>query len=276
MSNSGILIVLSGLSGVGKGTIVNRLIEKHPGDYVLSISATTRGPREGETDGKEYFFRTEDEFKSMISNGELLEHARYVNNYYGTPKKWVMEQLASNRNVILEIEVQGGFQIKEMMPDSVLVFINAPSFEELRNRLEKRGTESADVINERIERGKEELVNAQKYDYIIINEDVEKSVDMLHNIISVNKEIRTGERNMLHPSYTDLMNAVNGESENAEQPVVQSRYSIVMAASKRARQLVDGAEPLADCDYTSKPLSVAIDEIYSQKVTILGDDETEE
>ena len=276
MSNSGILIVLSGLSGVGKGTIVNRLIEKHPGDYVLSISATTRGPREGETDGKEYFFRTEDEFKSMISNGELLEHARYVNNYYGTPKKWVMEQLASNRNVILEIEVQGGFQIKEMMPDSVLVFINAPSFEELRNRLEKRGTESADVINERIERGKEELVHAQKYDYIIINEDVEKSVDMLHNIISVNKEIRTGERNMLHPSYTDLMNAVNGESENAEQPVVQSRYSIVMAASKRARQLVDGAEPLVDCDYTSKPLSVAIDEIYSQKVTILGDDETEE
>ena len=92
MSNSGILIVLSGLSGAGKGTIVNRLIEKHPGEYVLSISATTRGPRDGETDGKEYFFKTEEEFRSMIGKGELLEHARYVNNYYGTPKKWVMEQ----------------------------------------------------------------------------------------------------------------------------------------------------------------------------------------
>ncbi|MBE6016895.1 MAG: guanylate kinase [Lachnospiraceae bacterium] len=273
MSDKGILIVLSGLSGAGKGTVVNRLIEKHPGEYVLSISATTRNPREGEVDGREYFFKTESEFESMIKKGDLLEHARYVNNYYGTPKKWVLDQLGANRNVILEIDIQGGFQIKELIPDAVLVFINAPSMEELRHRLEKRGTESAETINERIERGKEELVHAKKYDYVIINVDVEKSVDMLHNIVSVNKEIRTGERNMLHPSYTDLMNAVNGESENAEQPVVQSRYSIVMAASKRARQLVDGAEPLVDCDYTSKPLSVAIDEIYSQKVTILGDDE---
>lgn len=276
MSNTGVLIVVSGLSGAGKGTIVNRLIEKYPESYVLSVSATTRDPRPGETDGKEYFFKNDHEFEKMITNGELLEHARYVNHYYGTPKAWVLKQLNAGRNVILEIDIQGGFQIRKLVPGSILVFINAPSMEELRNRLINRGTETEEVINERMQRAEEELVLSKQYDYVIINETVEKSVDMLHNIISVNKEISTGDRNMLHPSYTDLMNAVNGDTDINEQPVVRSRYSIVMAASKRARQIVDGAEPMVDCDQTSKPLSIAIDEIYTQKVTILGDENKEE
>lgn len=276
MNNTGILIVLSGLSGAGKGTIVNRILEKYPDDYVISISATTRDPRPGETHGKEYFFISRDEFERMISDNELLEHAEYVNNHYGTPKKWVMDKLKAGHNVILEIDIQGGFQIRNLIPSAILVFVMAPSMEELKRRLVKRGTEDAETINSRIERGREELKLAEDYDYMIINEDVEKSVELLHNIVSVNKELRTGERNMLHPSYTDLMNAVNKDSANDEQPIVRSRYSIVMAASKRARQIVDGADPLVECDPTAKPLSVAIDEIYSQKVTILGDDETEE
>ena len=248
-------------------------MEKYPNDYVLSISATTRAPREGEVDGREYFFKTREEFEDMIARGQLLEHAQYVNNYYGTPKQWVMDQIKANRNVILEIDIQGGFQIRKMMPGAILVFVKAPSMEELQSRLEGRGTETADVIADRMARAQEELLMADEYDYVITNEVVEKSVDLLHNIISVNKEISTGDKNMLHPSYTDLMNAVNGETENGEQPVVQSRYSIVMAASKRARQIVDGDAPMVDCDATSKPLSIAVDEIYSQKVTILGSEE---
>ena len=273
MNNQGFLIVLSGLSGAGKGTIVKRLLEKYPETYVLSISATTRAPREGEVDGREYFFKTVAEFESMIAKDQLIEHARYVNNYYGTPKEWVLNQLKAKKNVILEIDIQGAFQIKKIIPQAILVFVKAPSMEELRNRLKGRGTETDEIIEQRIERAREELEFAEKYDYVITNEVVEKSVDLLHNIISVNKEISIGERNMLHPSYTDLMDAVNGETENGEQPVVQSRYSIVMAASKRARQLVDGAQPEVDYDPTSKPLSIAVDEIYSQKVTILANDE---
>lgn len=271
MSKKGILLVVSGLSGAGKGTIVKRLMEKYPDDYVLSISATTRSPREGEIDGREYFFKTNEEFEKMISQNELLEYANYVGNYYGTPKKWVRDQIAKNNNVILEIEVQGAFQIKKIIPGALLIFVEPPSMEELVRRLEGRGTETAESIEARLKRASEELKFKDRYDYVIVNEVVEKSVDMLHNIVSVNKEIRAEERNMLHPSYTDLMDAVNADSENNEEPVVQSRYSIVMAASKRARQLVDGAEPEID-EENSKPLSVAIDEIYSQKVTILGNE----
>ncbi len=269
--NKGFLIVLSGLSGAGKGTIVNRLLEKHPDEYVLSISATTRQPRPGETEGREYFFKSRDEFLKMLSNGELLEHASYLDNFYGTPKKWVEQQLANNKSVILEIDIQGGYQIKKIDPNAILVFVMPPSMEELRNRLEKRGSETPEEINRRIERAHEEVRLKEGYDYVIVNKTVENSVDLLHNIILANKDICKGEQNMLHPSYTDLMNAVNSDTENGEQPVVQSRYSIVMAASKRARQIVDGAETLVDCDKT-KPLSVAIDEIYTQKVTILNND----
>ncbi len=266
--NKGKLIIISGWSGAGKGTICRRLLEKYPDAFVLSISATTRQPREGEVDGREYFFVTTERFEQMIADGELLEHACYVGNYYGTPKPWVEEQLREGKNVILEIEVQGAFQVKQLIPEAVLLFVVAPSMEELRRRLEGRNSETAEQIEDRLKRAEEESVFAEKYDYIIVNDIVEKSVDLVHNIILSEKNTTTGERNMLHPSYTDLMDAVNADA-SAEQPVVQSRYSIVMAASKRARQLVDGAEPMVE-EPSTKPLSTAVDEIYSQQVKIIG------
>ena len=178
------MAVVSGLSGAGKGTIMKRLLEKYPDDYSLSVSATTREPRPGETDGVEYFFVSASEFERMIEEGELLEHANYVGNYYGTPKKWVKAQLESGKNVILEIEIQGALQIKEIMPEAILIFILPPSMEELRRRLEGRGTETAEQIDKRLERAQEEMEFVDKYNFVIINEDVEKSVDLLHNIVS--------------------------------------------------------------------------------------------
>lgn len=273
MNNSGILIILSGASGVGKGTVVKKLLEKYPNDYALSISATTRSPREGEVDGREYFFKSKEEFEEMIKNGDLLEHADYVEHSYGTPKKWVIDKLKKNINIILEIETNGAFQIKKLMPEAILVFIKAPSMEELKHRLEARGTESPEVIERRLEKAREEIEKAEQYDYIITNDIVEKTADLLHNIVLVNKKLNLGEKTMLHPSYSDLINSVNTGAEDGNEPVVQSRYSIVMAASKRARQIVDGSAPLVDHDATSKPLSIAVDEIYSQKVRILGSDQ---
>jgi guanylate kinase len=271
LSNKGSLIVLSGLSGAGKGAIVKSLLARHPNEYVLSISATTREPRPGEEEGREYFFKTKEEFEEMIENKQLLEYARYLDNYYGTPKDWVMRQIAHNRNVVFEIDVNGAFQIKKIWKKAVLIFVVPPSMEELQRRLQQRGSETEAEIEERLARAKEELKQIKMYDYVITNDVVEKSADLLHNIILTNKEIQSGDRNMLHPSYTDLMNAVNAETDSGEQPVVQSRYSIVMAASKRARQIVDGADVLIEGE-SSKPLSIAIDEIYSQRVTILGND----
>ncbi len=274
MENKGRLIIVSGLSGAGKGTIVKSLLEKYPQEYVLSISATSRAPRSGETEGREYFFKTREEFEKMIEKGELLEYAGYVDNYYGTPKAWVTEQLADNKNVILEIEINGAFQVKEIFPQATLVFVEAPDLDELRKRLEGRGTETKEQIDSRIERAKEELTYKDRYDYVIVNRDVEKSVEMLHNITQlISKTGKTGDKkNMLHPSYTDLMNVVNSDVAEGEVPIVQSRYSIVMAASKRARQIVDGDEPLVPAE-GEKPLSVAVEEIYSGKVKILGDDD---
>lgn len=278
MSKTGKLLIISGLSGAGKGTITRRLLEKYPDDYVLSVSATTRAPRPGETDGEDYFFKSREEFEHMIENKELLEYACYVNNYYGTPKAWVEGQLSAGRNVILEIEVQGAFQVKALMPDTVLVFVVAPTFEELRRRIITRGGVGPEELEQRLERAEEELKYKDKYDFVIVNDDVEKSVEMLHNISGyLNEEkVVIGEKDMLHPSYIDLMDAVNSEVPEGEEPIVQSRYSIVMAAAKRARQLVDGAEPLVDAEENEKPLSIAVDELYNHKVKILGDDVEEE
>src|SRR5699024_2738358 len=144
----GILTVLSGFSGAGKGTVLRRLLEKYD-NYALSISATTRGPREGEENGREYFFKTREEFEKMIAKDELIEYAMYVNNYYGTPKAYVQEQLAEGKDVILEIEVQGALKVKEKFPDTPLIFITPPTASELKRRLTDRGTESPEVVEER-------------------------------------------------------------------------------------------------------------------------------
>ena len=180
--SKGVLTVVSGFSGAGKGTVMKRLIQKYD-DYALSISVTTRNPREGERDGIEYFFKTKEEVESMIENDEFLEYARYVDNYYGTPRFYVEEMLTKGKNVILEIEIQGAMQIKAKNPEAVLVFVTPPSFEELRNRLVGRGTETADVIESRLRRASEEAEGMLSYDYILVNDQVEDCVDRLHQII---------------------------------------------------------------------------------------------
>ena len=180
--SKGVLTGVSGFSGAGKGTVMKRLIQKYD-DYALSISVTTRKPREGERDGIEYFFKTKEEVETMIENDEFLEYARYVDNYYGTPRFYVEEMLAKGKNVILEIEIQGAMQIKAKNPEAVLVFVTPPSFEELRNRLVGRGTETADVIESRLRRASEEAEGMSSYDYILVNDQVEDCVDRLHQII---------------------------------------------------------------------------------------------
>ena len=180
--NKGILVVVSGFSGAGKGTVMKRLMEKYDG-YALSVSATTRKPRPGEEDGREYFFRTRDEFEKLIEEDALLEYARYVENYYGTPRSYVEEQLQAGRNVILEIEIQGAMKIKEKIPEALLVFVTPPTVEELERRLTGRGTETAQVIADRLARASEEAEVMGQYDYILVNDTVEECVDHLHQII---------------------------------------------------------------------------------------------
>ena len=175
--NKGILVVVSGFSGAGKGTVMKRLMEKYD-DYALSVSATTRKPRPGEVDGREYFFRTRDEFERLIAEDALLEYAQYVENYYGTPRSYV-----AGRNVILEIEIQGAMKIKEKIPEALLVFVTPPTVQELERRLTGRGTETAQVIADRLARAGEEAKGMGQYDYILVNDTVEECVDHLHQII---------------------------------------------------------------------------------------------
>lgn len=188
--NKGILVVVSGFSGAGKGTLMKRLLEKYD-NYALSISATTRAPREGEADGREYFFKTREEFEDMITRDELIEYAQYVNNYYGTPKAYVENQLSEGKDVILEIEIQGARKIQEKYPDAVLLFVTPPTAEELQSRLVGRGTESREEIQSRLRRAGEEAEGIQVYDYLVINDELEDCVTQVHNIIQ-NEHLRMG------------------------------------------------------------------------------------
>ena len=181
--SKGILIVLSGFSGSGKGTIMKELMKKYSDQYALSISATTRSPRPGETDGVEYFFRTKEQFEKMIADDELIEYAKYVDNYYGTPKAYVEEQLAAGKDVILEIEIQGALKVKEKFPDTLLMFVTPPSAEELKNRLVGRGTEEMSVIESRLSRAVEEAQGIEAYDYLIVNDKLDACVGEVHSII---------------------------------------------------------------------------------------------
>ena len=180
--SKGLLLVISGFSGAGKGTVMKRLLELHD-EYSLSISATTRKPREGEADGREYFFKTVEEFEKMIAEDALIEHAQYVGNYYGTPKAYVEEQLDKGNNVILEIEIQGAMNIKRMFPDAVLMFITPPSAAELEKRLRGRGTEDEATIKARLSRAAEEAEGVEDYDYIVINDEVDLCVGRIHDIV---------------------------------------------------------------------------------------------
>lgn len=191
--SEGILVVISGFSGAGKGTLMKQLMATYGKEYGLSVSATTRSPRVGETDGKEYFFVTTDAFEEMIKNGELIEYAQYVGNYYGTPKKYVFDQLKAGKNVILEIEIQGALKVKKQFPDTRLLFVTAPSAEELHNRLVGRGTESEDVISKRLKRAVEESEGIEAYDYLVVNDDLNACTDRLHTIITNERTNRIDE-----------------------------------------------------------------------------------
>lgn len=184
MSQQGILVVISGFSGAGKGTLMRALMEKYD-NYALSVSATTRQPRAGEVDGRDYFFVSQEHFKSMVENDMLIEYAQYVNHYYGTPRDYVEKQLGQGRDVILEIEIQGALKIKKKFPDALLLFVMPPNAEELKRRLESRGTESEEVIRARLRRAEEEAVGIEAYDYIIINDVIPTCVEELHQLIQV-------------------------------------------------------------------------------------------
>ncbi|MBS7345710.1 MAG: guanylate kinase [Caryophanon sp.] len=179
----GLLIVLSGPSGVGKGTVRKELFSQPDTNYEYSISMTTRQPRVGEVDGVDYFFKSRDEFEVLIEEGGLLEHAEFVGNYYGTPLAYVNETLDAGRDVFLEIEVQGAAQIREKAPDALFIFLAPPSITELRDRLVGRGTETEDVIAKRIATANEELEMMNLYDYVVENDEVQNACDRINAII---------------------------------------------------------------------------------------------
>lgn len=179
----GLLIVLSGPSGVGKGTVRKELFSQPDTNYEYSISMTTRQPREGEIDGVDYFFKTREQFEELIEEGGLLEHAEFVGNYYGTPVAYVNETLDAGRDVFLEIEVQGAAQIREKAPDALFIFLAPPSISELRERLVGRGTETEDVIAKRIATANEEVEMMNLYDYVVENDEVQNACDRINAII---------------------------------------------------------------------------------------------
>ncbi|OYD06408.1 guanylate kinase [Paludifilum halophilum] len=181
----GLLIVLSGPSGAGKGTVCSALRKRvSETELIYSVSATTRQPRQGEVDGVNYFFKTRDEFEGMIDRGELLEWARYVDNYYGTPRRFVEEQLNQGRDVLLEIEVQGAKQVKERFPEGVFIFLLPPSLDELRSRILERGTETEETVKDRMNVAVDELEQVYHYDYVVVNDRVESACGRVRSILT--------------------------------------------------------------------------------------------
>lgn len=211
MNRRGILIVVSGFSGSGKGTLMKELLSRYEEAYALSISATTRKPREGEVDGREYFFKTREEFEKMIAKDELIEYARYVENYYGTPREYVEQQLEAGKDVILEIEIQGALKVKEAFPDTLLLFVTPPSAEELKRRLVGRGTETMEVIESRMKRAVEEAEGMDRYDYLIINDDLETCARQMHTIIQGEHHRSFRNTVFMEEIKEDLSRSLKGE-----------------------------------------------------------------
>ena len=176
--------ILSGFSGAGKGTLMKELLKRYD-NYALSVSATTRQPREGEKDGEDYFFVSREYFQQMIEDGRLVEYAQYVNHYYGTPRDYVEKKMAEGKDVILEIEIQGALKVKKRFPDALLIFVTPPSAGELRRRLVGRGTETIEVINARLRRAAEEASGMEAYDYLLINDEIDKCVEQMHQLITL-------------------------------------------------------------------------------------------
>lgn len=183
MSERGLLIVFSGPSGVGKGTVRQEIFSTPDHKFQYSVSMTTRPQRPGEVDGIDYFFRSREEFEELIKQGQMLEYAEYVGNYYGTPLSYVNETLDKGIDVFLEIEVQGALQVKQRVPDGVFIFLTPPDLEELQDRLQGRGTDSPEVIAQRIARAKEEIALMREYDYAVVNDQVKLAAERVKRII---------------------------------------------------------------------------------------------
>ena len=183
MGEQGLLIVLSGPSGVGKGTVRKHLFDHYNNDFDFSISMTTRLKRAGEVEGVDYFFRTKEEFEQYIKEDRLLEYANYVGNYYGTPIDYVQETLDSGRDVFLEIEVQGALKVKKRMPEGIFIFLSPPDLDELKARIENRGTDNAGVIAQRMDKAVEELQLIEYYDYVVENDSVDEAARKIRSII---------------------------------------------------------------------------------------------
>ncbi|MGP4059759.1 guanylate kinase [Halobacillus litoralis] len=183
IDQKGILFILSGPSGVGKGTVRKALFDQST-DLRYSISMTTRAPREGEVDGVDYFFKSRDEFEKLISEGQLIEHAEYVGNYYGTPRQYVEQTLEKGKDVFLEIEVQGALKVRENFPQGVFVFLIPPSLEELKDRIVNRGTETEDKVKNRLLAAKEEIEMMDAYDYVVVNDQIDNAVTKVESIVA--------------------------------------------------------------------------------------------
>ena len=203
MRRKGILIVVSGFSGAGKGTLVKKLVEEYDG-YALSVSATTRQPRAGERNGKEYFFLQKEQFEQKIAENGLIEYACYCDNYYGTPREYVERQLADGKDVILEIEIQGALKIKAQYDDALLLFVMPPSAEELRRRLVGRGTETEEVIDKRMRRAAEEAEGIKQYEYIVVNDELDACVRQLHEIITAAHNAPVRNKELINNIRTEL------------------------------------------------------------------------
>lgn len=210
MKTRGILIVVSGFAGSGKGTLMKEIMTQYD-NYALSISATTRKPRGTEVDGKEYFFKTTEEFEKMIAQGELIEYANYVGNYYGTPKAYVEEQLASGKDVILEIEIQGALKVKEQFPETLLLFVTPPNATILKERLVGRGTETMEVVEQRMRRAAEEAEGILSYDYILVNDDLQECVLQMHHIIQSEHYRTSRNEGFISQIEKELKGNVKGE-----------------------------------------------------------------
>lgn len=213
MDNKGMVIVLSGFSGAGKGTIMKHLLAAYPGEYALSISATTRSPRPGEVDGREYFFKTREQFEDMIRNHELLEYASFNQNYYGTLKDYVEKLLDEGKDVILEIEVQGALQIRKIFPQALLLFVTPPSGDILKERLLGRGTEDIDVVMQRLSIASRESLLMEQYDYIIINDDIEQAVSGVHSLIESEHERVLRNTSFIRKIQKELAQFSKGETK---------------------------------------------------------------
>lgn len=195
MKQKGILIVVSGFAGTGKGTVMKGLLAKYSEQYALSVSMTTRAPRPLEQHGREYFFATKEQFEDKIKEDGFIEYACYCDNYYGTPRDYVEEQLEAGKDVLLEIEIQGALQVKAKRPETMLVFVLPPSAEVLYSRLVNRGTETEEVIHQRMNRAVEESQGIEQYDYILVNDDIDICVESLHQMIQSEKQ--KASRNLL-------------------------------------------------------------------------------